>query len=836
MKVPFSWLREYCDPGLPVEEVAELLSMRAIEVERIGHVGVPSGDGFVVGRVLSTEKHPNADRLSVCEVETGDGTRTIVCGAPNVAAGQVVPVGLPGAVMPGGQELGRAKLRGVVSDGMILSEAELQLGVDADGIIVLAEQMPATSSASRPGVSGAEESWVPGTSLAEVLPIAESVLELDLNPNRSDCFGVYGVAREVHAITGAPLASPPWEGDAEATGEGEASDYASVNVEVPQLCPRFTARVFTDVRISPSPLWMKARLVAAGQRPISNVVDVTNYVMLLTAQPLHAFDLDQVPGGELIVRAARGGEKMTTLDGVERTLDAETVLVCDRNGPTGIAGIMGGQVSELSDQTTRVLLEVANWNGVNILRTSGLLGLRSEASTRFEKQLHPELAMRAQRVASRLLVEMGAALVPGTIDEAADIPAPHVVSLHGARVAGILGIEVGRDEAATSLERLGFGVEAEGDEDLTATITPERHYDVTREIDLVEEVGRLHGFDRLPRTLPAQGDRAGGRTRDQRLRRRVEDSATDLGFDEAVTWGFVAPDLADRLRLPADDPRRAGVAIANPLSEEQSVMRTTLLGGLLDAARHNLARGAERVALFESGRAYLSEPAPQEGQPAAGGFPGHIAAPVREPQRLCALLVGPLVPPGWRSDERSGDFYEMKGALEAIAARLDVQLGYSPHPEPFLAPGRAAAVELGGAQVGWLGELHPLVTAAWDLPSGVACEVDLAPLFTAARLGEERYEDVTSFPAVHEDIAVVVDRSVPAENVRETILSAGGELLRSARIFDVYEGEQVAEGHRSLALRLTYRAPDRTLTDAEVAERRQAIKEALAGIGGSLRE
>ena len=337
----------------------------------------------MVGKVAGVEPHPDADRLTVCQVETGDATRTIVCGAPNVAAGQTVAVALPGAVMPGGQELGRAELRGVTSDGMILSEAELQIGEDAEGIIVLSENGPA-----------------PGTPLAEVLPIAEPVLELEVASNRVDCLGVYGVAREVHAFSGAPLAEAPWEDDAEAAGEGEAPDYASVTVEVPELCPRFTARVFTDVTIGPSPLWLKARLVAAGQRPINNVVDITNYVMLLTAQPLHAFDLDRVPDGGLIIRTAADGERMTTLDGVERAFDADAVLVCDRDGPSGIAGIMGGQASEVSESTTRVLLEVATWNGVNILRTSRKLGLRSEASNRFEKQLHPELAIRAQRVAS----------------------------------------------------------------------------------------------------------------------------------------------------------------------------------------------------------------------------------------------------------------------------------------------------------------------------------------------------------------------------------------------------------------------------------------------------
>jgi phenylalanyl-tRNA synthetase beta chain len=820
MRVPYTWLREHCDPGLSAEELAERLSMTGTEVERVGHVGAPSAEGFVVGRVLAVEGHPNADRLTVCEVDTGDGTRTIVCGAPNVAAGQAVPVALPGAVLPDGRELGRAKLRGVVSDGMILSEAELQIGEDEDGIMVLGD--------------GA----APGTPLTEVLPVAEPVLELEVTPNRPDCLGIYGVAREVHAITGAPLAAPPWEEDAQATGEGTVEDYASVTIEVPDLCPRFTARVFTDVGMGPSPPWMKARLVAAGQRPISNVVDVTNYAMLLTGQPLHAFDLDLVPDGALIVRTAVDGETLTTLDGEQRVFDSESVLVCDRNGPSGIAGIMGGQVSEVSESTTRVLLEVATWNGVNILRTSSLLGLRSEASTRFEKQLHPELAMRAQRVAAGLIVELARArLVPGTIDVAVEPPAPHVISLAGARVEALLGMRIEPDEQVTHLERLGFAVERDGDA-LTVTVPPDRHYDVSREADVIEEVARVHGLDEhLPATLPLHGQR-GRLSRDQALRRQAEDVLRDLGFDEVIAWSFVSPDLPDRLRLGGDDPRRAAVAVLNPLSEEQSVMRTTLLGGLLDAARHNLARHADRVALFESGRVYLRQPAPSTGGVVAGDFVGERPAPVAEPHRIGCLAVGPLVPPSWRDPAAPADaagYFELKGVLEALCGRLGVEARLEPAREPFLHPGRAAAVEVDGVTAGWLGELHPRVARDWELPGGTAFELDVAPLFAAAA-DDRQYEDLTTFPALYEDIALALPDEVPAERVRQMVLEAGGELLRSARVFDLYRGEQVGEGRKSLALRLEFRADDRTLTDAEVAERRQAIKRALEAIGGALRE
>jgi phenylalanyl-tRNA synthetase beta chain len=716
MRVPYSWLREYCDPGLGAGELAERLAMTGTEVERV------------------------------------------TAGAPPEAG----PV-----------------------------PAELR---------------------------------------------EEPVLELEVTPNRADCFGVYGVAREVHAISAAPLAAEPWAEDAPAEGEGEVGEYASVAVEVPELCPRFTARVFTDVAVGPSPAWLQARLSAAGQRPIVNVVDITNYAMLLTAQPLHAFDLDRVPGGALTVRAAAPGEKMTTLDGIERSFDAETVLVCDRDGPSAIAAIMGGQTSEVSEATTRVLLEVANWDGTNVLRTSRLLGLRSEASSRFEKQLHPALCMRAQRVASRLLVELcGAKLVPGTIDVAAEPPAPARIRLRGERVEGLLGMTIGGADQTAYLQRLGFGVAAEG-EDLAVEVPPDRHYDVTREVDLIEEVARVHGLDEhLPSTLPGSAGQAGGLRRDQRLRRRAEDALRDLGFDEIVGWSFTDPGEAERLRIPADDPRADAVTIANPLSEEQSTMRTTLLGSLLGAARGNLARDAERVALFESGRVYLTGAKPAGGPP-GGQFSGDREPPFVEPQRLGALAVGPLTPQSWRGGGEGADFFALKGVLEGLAARLGVAIAFEPVSEPFLHPGRAAKVLADGVEAGWIGELHPLVCREWDLEAAVGFEVGLAPLVAAAAAGEETFEDVTTFPSVRQDLAVLVPAAVSAEQLRGAVLAGGGELLRAAEVFDLFEGEQLGEGRKSLALRLEFRAADRTLTDEEVAARREAIAAGLTEIGGSLRE
>jgi phenylalanyl-tRNA synthetase beta chain len=820
LRVPSSWLRAYCDPDLPVEELADELAMRAIEVERISRVGAPSPDSFVVGKVLSVERHPDADRLSVCEVDAGEGGRTIVCGAPNVAAGQTVPVALPGAVMPDGTKLGKAKLRGVESDGMILSEAELQIGDDAAGIVVLAE-----------------DGLAPGTPLSEVIPVSDPVIELEPTSNRVDCLGIYGVAREVHAVTGEQLTAAPWDEDAKAEGEGEVTDYASVTVEVPELCPRFSARVFTDVQIGPSPLWLKARLIGAGMRPINNVVDITNYVMLMTAQPLHAFDLDKVPDGALIIRTAKDGETMTTLDGVERTFDADAVLVCDRDGPSGIAGIMGGEVSEVSETTTRVLLEVATWNGVNILRTSRKLGLRTDASNRFEKQLHPELALRAQRVASRLMVELcGAKLVPGTIDEAAEVPEPHRLSLRHERVERLLGMPISPGLCAEYLERLDFAVHRDGD-DLEVTVPLHRHYDVTREVDLIEEVGRIHGYAKnLEATLPSTSGQTGRLSREQGLRRRAEDAMRDLGFDVVVNLSLTDPGMPARLRLPEGDARAQPIRISNPLSAEHSVERTVVLGSLLDAVRYNRAHGADRVALAESGRVYLREGGSPHDGVLAGKFVGRCPAPAYEPWRIACLATGPLWPEDWRGTSMGAEFHSVKGALETLAGRLGVAVEVRPGEEPFLHPGRSGRVLVSGEDAGWIGEIHPLVCRDWDLQDAAGFEVDLAALVAASPVGEESYEDVISYPAVHQDIAVVVDEAVPAAEVRSAVLEGGGELLRAAEVFDLYRGEQLGEGRKSLALRLSFRAADRTLTDEEVAERRAAIESAVAKIGGSLRE
>ena len=806
MRVPYSWLRSYCDPGLSAEEDADALTMAGDKLERLHSVGVGDVSGFLTGRVLSAERHPNADRLTVCEVDVGRGdAQTIVCGAPNVAAGQTVAVALPGAIMPDGTKLGEVKLRGVKSSGMILAEDEVGIGEDHTGIMVLGDSVPL------------------GAPLADHLPIADEALELEVTPNRPDLMGVYGVARDLHAITGAPLAEDPTAPDAE-PGDGRAAEeLVSIQID-PEICLRFTARVFEDVSIGPSPVWLKQRLLAAGQRPISNVVDITNYVMLCTAQALHAFDLDRVRGARIDVRRARDGETMVTLDDVERAFTPDVALVCDGEGPSGIAGIMGGQISEVSDTTTRVLMEAATWVGPNIMRTSRTLGLRTEASARFEKQLHPEQAIAGQRLAARLMVELcGARLVPGTVDVYPSPSAPLVVALRHERMERLLGERIEPERVEEILGRLGFEADAGG-----WRVPPWREADVQREADLIEEVARVHGLDKLPTTLPARRGAIGRLTESQRLRRRLEDALRDRGLDECISYSFTSPVALERLRL-GDGPL---LRLQNPLSEESSVMRPLLLGGLLDAARHNAAHGRAAVALFESAHTYRPEQPLDDAPP---GPPGG-RTPALERRHLGVLMTA-AADAGWRSDPPPVDFFAARGLLEGLMECAGLAWRAEEGGRPFLHPGRAASIVAeGNREIGWLGEVHPLVTRDWDLLGPVAAfEIDVDALveLTAGRAGV--YRDVTGFPAVLQDIAVVVAEDVPAAAVRDAVRAGGGELLRELELFDLYRGEQVGEGRKSLALRLEFRAPDRTLTDEEVAQLRAAIEAELAAIGGSLR-
>jgi phenylalanyl-tRNA synthetase beta chain len=796
MRVPLSWLHEYCAPDLDAFALADRLAMTGTEVERVERHGVTALEHFVVGKVVQAQPHPDADRLRVCLVDTGDGEPSqIVCGAPNVAGGQTVAVAKPGSVMPDGTRLKVAKLRGQASNGMILAEDEVGIGTDHNGIMVLDDALPA------------------GTPLAEVLPIATDVLVLEVTPNRPDCLGMYGVAREVHAATGAPLAPAPWLEDPVDPAPPTPLDAVRITVECPDLCPRFTARAFEEVTIGPSPAWLKARLMAAGQRPISNIVDITNYVMLLTGQPMHAFDLDRIAGAQLTVRQAREGETVQTLDGQTRGLDADMVLIADDDGPTSIAGVMGGARSEVQEGTTRVLMEAANWDGANIHRTSLQLGLRSEASGRNEKGLQPEQTMEAQAIATQLMIELcGARMLPGTIDIGGDGPPLKTVMLRDARVTRLLGIEVPRERCAEILTALEFKPTLVPG-GLDVVVPAFRRTDVTREADLIEEVARLGALQDLPATLPSRHGASGRLTDVQRLRRRAADGLTAQGLHEIVGWSFEGAEQVTRLRI-ADRPV---IELENPMSADQSRLRTTLLGSLLDVGQRNRSRGQSALRLFEAGAVYLPDPADQAALPS-------------EPYHVAALLSGPVRPPTWRDPEpRAADFFAAKGALAGMLDTVHVPWTVEADPEaaPFLHPGRAARILIGTTPAGWIGEIHPEVAAAWDWSGAAAAfEVDLD--VAAAHVQFTAYEDVTSFPEIREDLAVIVADSVTAAQVLDVVRAAGGSLLAGADVFDVYRDEQlIGAGHVSLAVRLRFRAGDRTLTDEEVAARRRKIASAL---------
>ena len=752
MLVPLNWLRDYVAVDMPLEDLVERLTVSVAGVEQVIRHGVPDLDGnlglYRVGRVLEAGKHPNADRLQLCRVDVGEGEpRQIVCGAWNFGEGATVAVALPGAVLPDGTRLERAKLRGAVSDGMILSERELELGTDHTGIMVLGEP------------------FEPGTPLADVLPLGDVVLELETTPNRPDLLAMYGVAREVAAIYDTELSPLP---GAEPAQEGD--EPVDVTIEDYEGSPRYIGRLLREVQIGPSPPWLKARLVAAGMRPISNVVDVTNYVMHALGNPLHVFDFDTLGGGRIVVRRARKGEEFTSLDGAERKLDPADLVIADAERPVAFAGIMGGLDTEVREETVNVLLEAANFEPVGILKSSERHAVRTEGSNRWEKGVDPYLAEPAAVFATQLIVELAGARWTGDTDVHTELPQPPVVPFRTSRANELIGLEIPADDQLETLRRLGI---AGGDQG-PMTVPTWRARDLTREADLVEEVARFH-LDEVPFTV-ARGE-GGLLTRDQRLRRVVEDVLVGCGCSEAYTSSLTAEDPApDAIRLPM------------PLSSEQAVLRTTLLNGLVDAARRNVDAGNEDIAIFELARVYLpsGEPRPDE-----------------------HWHVGCIV---------EGGFSRAKGVAESLYEALQVELRVERAERAFLHPGKAAAVD-----AGWLGELHPSVLdGVWG-----AFELDLPALF---ELVPERlvYDDVITYPAVRQDLAFVVGEDVAAGELVETARDAAGAELREMRVFDVYRGGQIPEGKKSIAFRVEFQSPERTLSDDDARALRERIVSALA--------
>jgi len=751
MRVPVSWLRDYVPLEMPLPKLADRLSVSTAEVEGIERRGVPDEDGnlglFRVGRVLEAGKHPNADRLQLCRVDVGEGEpRQIVCGAWNFGPGATVAVALPGARLPGGLQLEQRKVRGELSDGMILAEDEVELGTDHSGIMVLPETEP-------------------GTPLGDVLPLVEEVLLVEATGNRPDLLSMYGLAREIAALYDLELR--PWPGsDPGPVTEG----HVDVTVEDFEGCPRYIGRLFRDVAIGPAPIWMKTRLVNAGMRPISNVVDVTNYVMLALGNPLHAFDFAKLAGGRIVVRRADEGETIRTLDGVDRKLEPTDLMIADAERSVALAGIMGGEETEIGEGTTEVLLEAANFEPTGIFRTSERLRLRTEGSNRWEKGVDPYLAEPAARLATQLLVETAGATVAGNVDVNDGLPERAVITYRPERADEAIGIATPAQEQTAWLERIGF--EARDG----AVVTPTwRARDVLREIDVVEEVARLR-LDDVPFTLPARREMFGRPTPLQRLRGRLEDVLTGLGLTETYTPS-----------LRPDDPDPNAWRLPEPISAELAVLRTRLLPSLVEAVERNVDLGADDVALFEIARVYLpAEPLPSEEI--------HVAAIV------------------------SGGWSRAKGILDTLHAALKAEPRYERTEDDLFHPGKSAATA-----AGVVGELHPAVAeGVWG-----AFELDLGKLLEEAR-DEVRYADVVSFPPVHQDLAFSVPEEVSAAELVDAARGAAGEELRDMRPFDVYRGEQVGEGRKSIAFALTFQSAERTLTDEDAAALRERIVKALA--------
>ena len=821
MRVPLSWLRDYVAWDGGVEELAELLSMSGSEVEGIDWVGAPREAEnlalFVVGKVVVRDRHPNADRLSLCRVEVGEtngGERQIVCGADNFQAGDVVAVSLTGATLEGGLKLKKANLRGVESDGMLLSEKELGYEAQSPGIVVLPND------------------WRVGAPLSDYLPVAEAVLEIEVTPNRPDCFCIYGIAREVAAAARLSLAPPPV---AEPATEGAAASTAiAVEIADADLCARYGARVIRGVAVAESPAWMKARLTHAGMRPINNVVDVTNYVMLAVGQPLHAFDARKIRGGTLIARRSRPGETIVTLDGIERRLEPDNLVIADGERPLVIAGIFGAVDAEVDEQTTDLVLEAATFNGPNIMRTSREVGWRSEASTRFEKGLDPGYVPQGLSMASGLFAELcGGTVAPGTVDVwGARPPAPPRLVYHPARCDSLLGVSVEPAEQADILRRLECEVEDGGG--VLAVTPPPFRPDLEREVDLIEEVGRVYGLEHVPETLPVRREAVGSLTKAQRMRRRVREALGGAGLDEVVTYSFISRAALAWLEPGSEDRRAAPVALANPLSAEHGVMRTTLLPGLLGVVRENLAQQNYPLSLFEQGRTYF---AAAEGA-GVKGTQGEAPWPVHEVESLGVALCGPTLHEDWTGAGRETDFYTAKGVVQRVLASLGLdEVTFEHSREPFLHPGKSAEILHAGASLGYVGLVRADIAVRFGIDEAPIYAAELSLEALVGRALEARlFEDLVTYPAASQDLAVVVAGDVPAAQVLELVRRAGGRLLHSAAIFDVYEGDQVPSGKRSLALRLTMRSPERTLTEKDIGGVREKVLAALEReLGATLR-
>ena len=792
MLIPFSWLSEYVDITLPPDELAHRLTMGGIEV---GDVVTRGGwDGCVVGYVRATRPHPNADTLTLCEVDPGDGPSVeVVCGAPNVAAGQKICFARPGVTLLNmhtgrREELKPARIRGIVSEGMICSEAELEISDEHEGIIVLPDDAAV------------------GAALDDVL--GDTFLELELTPNRGDCLSMLGVAREIGAITGQQVRVPEISYAESAT---PVSEHAKVSIADPDLCLRYTASVITGITIGPSPRWLQDRLTRAGLRPINNVVDVTNYVMLEFNQPLHAFDLDTVTDHHVVVRRAVDGEKFTTLDEVERTLNSDNLLIADPSQVIGIGGVMGGANSGITPSTRNMLLESATFHNLNNRRTSTELNLRTEASLRFEKGLRPELAPIALRRATQLILETaGGEAAGGIIDvfPARDEPVTPV-PLTVARLRQLLGMDLDIARAESVLGSLGITTRRTGPDSLEAD-PPYWRSDIAIEEDLIEEVVRIIGYDEVPTTMlssPIPYHQGNAMTA---LKDELRDALASAGMQETISYPLVGPDDLVRLNRDGHDAKPL-LRVANPMSAEQDVLRPTLAASILNTLAYNQGHNDGGFRLFELGRAFI----PQD--------PGLPPNPLSIERELVAgVMSGPRYDANWLSGSEPLDFFDLTGTLTTALERIGIAVSYQSADDPLFHPGRCASIcvpDDGHSEVGMVGELHPDIREAFDLGQDpvIYFELRLDDLLSAARSegnAENRFQSLSRFPAANRDLALVVPENVPASHVQRLIERV--RLVERAELFDVYAGENVPEGARSLAFRIRFRAADRTLTTEDV--------------------
>jgi len=803
MRISLSWLSEYVT--LPaVEELSRRLTAVGLEVEAVERIGAAL-DGVVAARIVSAEKHPQADKLSVTQVDAGAGPVQVVCGATNWKVGDIVPLATPGASLPGGQRIERARLRGVESHGMLCSARELGLSEDAGGLLILAADT------------------APGAPLARALGLEDTVIEVNVTPNRPDALSHIGIAREVAAALGVPvklpvprlLQKPP-----------AASSLLKVRVEAPDRCFRYAARVVEGLRIGPSPAWLARRLEACGVRSISNVVDATNFVLLEWGHPLHAFDLDKVEGGEIVVRLAKPGEKLVTLDGQERNLSADDLVIADGERASALAGVMGGGHSEISPGTTRVLLESAWFEPTGVRRTARRHGLHTEASHRFERGVDPAGVTVALDRCAGLIAELaGGTVRKGMADAYPRRRRPVDVALAWSRPREVLGMPISRGEARRTLAAFGF-------EERKATPrgavfrVPSWRLDVAREEDLVEEIVRLKGYDAIPETLPGIASVTPDVPRESQVAERARQALESAGFSEAVNFSFVAPAELAALS-PAAPP--VGIALRNPISAELAVMRTSLVPSLLKNAAHNLRQRVEDVRLYELASVYRRHLAPPVGD-----------APAHEELRLSGVAMGRRHSVGWAAGGDPVDFYDVKAALEGLLESLGIDgVRWARGGEAWLHPRSAATLSRVGPDgasrlLGAAGEVHPRTAAAFELPRGVfAFELSFADLAAAARLVPTHVE-VPRFPAVLRDLAVVVAEEVEARAVLELVRSES--LAEDVSLFDVYRGAPIPAGRKNLAMAIRYRAPDRTLTDAEADEAHARIVGRLsAALGAELR-